>query len=750
MRFSSFIAIIFIFLCWPAFLHAQEERPIIQFIRIEGVQRVEAETVKAYMVIKEGMRDDPVLVDRSVKTLFSSQLFADVKIRREGNGLVVVAVENPIINRVSFEGNVSIRDDKLRQEAVLKPRQVYTRAKVQDDVERFLELYRRSGRFAARIDPKVVQLPQNRVDLIFEINDGPVTKINSINFIGNTDYDDGRLLSEILTSESRWWKFLSSSDNYDPDRIAYDRELLRRFYLSKGYADFHVISSIAELTRDGEEFFVTFNIHEGDIYNFAETTISNMVESLDEDILLAAVAHSEGERYNANRIDKTVDALTKIVGEQGFAFAEIRPRVRRDKDENLVRVDYVIEEGARVYVEQINIVGNTRTQDQVIRRELRLSEGDAFNRVLLSRSERNIRGLNFFGVVNVSESRGSEPDQTVIDIVVSERPTGQATFGISYSSADAASTDISISERNFLGRGYTLSAATRLSNESQLYNFSFGDPYFLGRDIYGSFKLFNTETDYSSRSYTTHQYGGTLTLSYNLSEDGRIQFSYELSEIKADYRDEAEEDAEYAESIFGYYYYIDKRDDKIDPKNGWSIGFGQDIAGPGFDRKYVQSDLTANYYKELAEDWILHLRSIGALIEGYDGQIVEDNERFYISGRTFRGFDRSGVGPRDIETDTALGANKYIVNTLEVFIPTGIPKEIQVNTALFVDFGWVGDNDEEPNENFETDFAFRATYGMTLQWRSAIGPMRFDFARIIEKEDYDKPRFFTFTVGGTF
>ena len=488
MRFQGFwLALICVFACTlsvdvraqGAEDSATSEAEIIQFIRVEGTQRVEEETVRAYMVVREGMADDVDMVDQSVKTLFASGLFSDVTIRRSEGGLVVSVVENPIVNRVSFEGNGAINDDTLTKEAELRPRQIYTRARVQDDVERFIEIYRQSGYFAARIEPKVVQMPQNRVDVIFEINEGPVTGIRSINFVGNKAFDDDRLREEIITSETRWWRFFASSDNYDPDRLNYDRQQLRRFYLSKGYADFRVVNSSAELTRDGEEFFVTFNIEEGELFTFAESGIRSTVETIDIETLQAAIDHAEGDRYDLRKIEDTEDALTKLLGEKGFAFADIRARTRRDRENNLIKVEYVIEEGPRVYVERININGNDRTHDEVLRREMRISEGDAFNRVLLERSRRNLRALGFFSSVEIEESPGSEPDKTIIDVYVVEQSTGELTFGVGYSSAESLTTEFSVAERNFLGRGQKLNLRVGVSDEVQRYSLGFTEPFFL-------------------------------------------------------------------------------------------------------------------------------------------------------------------------------------------------------------------------------------------------------------------------------
>lgn len=727
----------------------------IDSIRVEGTQRVEPETVRAYLIIREGSVDSAELVDQSVKTLFSSGLFADVTIRREGRGLIVTVIENPIVNRVSFEGNSAINDDTLVKEAELSARQIYTRAKVQDDVERFIELYRRAGRFAVRIDPKVIQLPQNRIDLVFEISEGPTTGIRAINFTGNEVFDDDRLRSEILTRETRWHRIFSSNDNYDPDRVAYDRELLRRFYLSKGYADFSVLSSNAELTRDGEAFFVNFKVNEGPLYSFGEARVATNLETIDIVELEEQIEHVAGDRYDSRRMDDTVDALTKLVGEQGYAFADVRPSVRRDTQSNTVQVEYIIEEGPRVYVERVNINGNTRTQDDVIRREMRLSEGDAFNKVLLSRSERSVRGLGFFGNVEVSESPGSSEDKTIIDVDVREQPTGELSFGVGYSTSENLTTQFSVAERNFLGRGQSLRFNVGLSDQVQRYNIGFTEPYFLGRDISAGFSLFDTQTEYQyQRGLETTQNGVSFSLSFPLSEDGRLSlFSSFIQDELINNTNSASINASYKDfkQSFGYYYSVDKRDDLIDPTDGWNISFGQDIAGPAGDVSFLRTTANANFFEEFGEGWIFHAKATLGIIHDYKGGAVNYNDRFFRGGRNFRGFERGGLGPRDLSSGYALGANRYFIGTTQVALPLGIPKEVGMRANAFIDFGVLGDTDVvSSSSQIVDDMAFRATYGLSIAWRSPFGPVRFDFARPIVKEDYDETRFFRFTIGTSF
>jgi outer membrane protein insertion porin family len=734
----------------------------IEFIRVEGTQRVEDETVLTYMLVREGIKDAADLVDQSVKTLFSSGLFADVTIRREDKGLVVTVVENPIVNRVSFEGNSAITNENLGKEGVLSARQIYTRAKVQDDVERQIELYRRSGRFAVRIEPKVIQLPQNRVDLVFEISEGPTTGISAINFLGNRVFSDDELRGIILTRESRWWRIFSSSDNYDPDRVAYDGELLRQHYLSKGYADFSVVATNAELTRDGESFFVSFVIEEGQKYSFGEARISTSLDTLDIVELEEQITHQAGEQYDQRALDKTVDALTKLVGESGFAFANIRPRPRNNREAATIDIEYVINEGPRVYVERVNVNGNSRTKDDVIRREMRLVEGDAFNKVLLSRSERSVRGLNFFSNVSVTESPGTEEDQTIIDVNVREMPTGELSFGVGYSSAEDFTTQLSVSERNFLGRGQKLRVNIGVSNQVQRYNIGFTEPYFLGRDVSAGFSVFNTQTDYDyQRGLELNETGVGFNLGFPLSEDGRLSLfaNFVNDELTNSGVQSTTQPYNLFKQEFGYFYSIDQRDDFVHPTDGWNLTFGQDIAGPGGDVSYLRTRASANFFEELAEGWILHLRGTLGIIHDYKGGSIRYTDRFFRGGRDFRGFERGGVGPRQLSasgTDTsggiALGANRYMIGTAQVSLPIGLSRESGVRANLFVDFGVLGETDATASvgQRIEDEMAFRATTGLSFAWRSPFGPVRFDFAEPLVKEDYDQTRFFRFTIGTSF
>ncbi len=755
---------------WVPVVHAAEPsfgsfqlaaNDVISSIVVEGNQRIEAETVRSYMVFKQGDVYDDEKVDQSLKTLFGTGLFADVTIRREGNRLIVAIAENPVINRVAFEGNSAVNDEALETEVQLKPRTIYTRAKVQGDVQRIVDVMRRSGRFSATVEPKVIQLPQNRVDLVFEIDEGPVTKIGGINFIGNQEFSDGRLREIIATAESAWWKFLSSSDNYDPDRLSFDRELLRRHYLSEGYADFQVVSAVADLSRDGEEFFITFTVEEGEQYTFGPSEVTTELDKLDVEKLNSVILTVEGDTYDAGLIDKTVDALTFEAGTKGYAFSEVRPRVRRDKETLIAAVTYRITEGPRAYVERININGNLRTLDRVVRREMRMAEGDAFNRVLLERSEKSIRALGFFAAVEVTEEPGSAPDQTIINVTVQEQSTGELSLGFGFSSADSALADISLTERNFMGKGQLLRLRLALSGTSQQIDLRFTEPYFLGRDLVAGVDLFGVENDFQDESgFDERVTGFGFRFGFPLSENGRILTRYalrreEITNLTTSAQSFIAPRDEIKSSV-GYTYYLDRRNDPIEPTGGWDLEIDQEFAGVGGSVRYVRNEIIARTYYEITDEFLASLRIKAGSIEGI-GQDVNISDRFFIGGSDFRGFERSGVGPRDLVSDNALGAQAYAVASAEVTFPNFLPEALDITTSLFSDVGVVGTADQEnrfsgtlQTVRVEDELSPRVTAGISVYWQSPFGPVRVDLSQAIQKEDYDKTESFRFSAGTRF
>ena len=738
---------------------ADAEGPVIRKIEVEGNQRIERDTVVSYMAIQEGDAYSASKVDSSLKQLFDTGLFADVNIRRDGDSLVVSVVENPIVNRVAYEGISAVKEEDLNNEVQLKPRTIYTRAKVQADVTRIIELYRRGGRFAATVEPKVIRLPQNRVDLVFEINEGQKTKIAAINFLGNKNFSDGDLREVISTSESAWWKFFSSSDSYDPDRLTYDRELLRRFYLSKGYADFRVVSAVADLSRDDASFHITFTVEEGEVYNFGKVDIKTNLEKLNKDELQELVVTKTGDTYNANLIDKTVDALTFAAGSKGYAFAEVRPRVRRDRKNHVVDITYNIAEGPRVYVERIDIVGNQRTLDRVIRRQMKLAEGDAFNKVLLDKSEKNIRGLQYFAKVDVKQQPGSAPDKTIINVAVQEQSTGSLSLSFGFSSLDNVVAGAGLSERNFLGRGLQVGTNVSLAKRQQLIEFHYTDPYFLDRDLVGGIDIFGSETNYQSEaSFDSRTQGGGFRFGFPLSDNSRLLTRYQLrfeSIFNVTSTSPVILDAAGSQtrSTVGYDYYLDERNDPVIPTGGWDFLLSQDFAGVGGSVRYLSSQILVHNYYQLAENYVLTLRADLGYIQGI-GQNIKLNDRFFKGGQDFRGFKSAGLGPRDLTTDDAIGANGYAFGTAEISFPNGLPEALGITTSLFSDFGVVGGADINSatagSDVYKTGYAPRVSAGLSLNWKSPFGPVRLDFGKPFVKEDYDKTEIFRFSAGTQF
>lgn len=510
----------------------------IRQIRVEGNQRIEGRTIQSYLLVQPGDRFDPDRIDLSLKTLFATGLFADASFETDGMDLIVRVVENPIINRVIFEGNSALDDDKLREEIQAAPRGIFTAARVQADVQRILDLYRQSGRFSATVEPQYKPLDQNRVDLVFSMTEGPVTGVRAINFIGNEAFSDRRLRSEVVTKQSRWWRFFSSNDNYDPGRLEYDRELLRTFYQNRGYYDFRVISAVADLTPDREDFYITYTIDEGEQYTFGDIEVETALDKLNAEALKLSVPFRTGDQFRGDSIEDTIDTLTYAAGIAGYAFVDVNPRLEANADSQTVNVTFALDEGPRVYIERINIVGNTNTLDRVIRRELRVAEGDAFNRILLDRSRNRVRALGYFKEVEITEAPGSQPDRTVVDIAVEEQATGELSFAAGFSSVDAFLIDLGVTQKNLRGRGQSVVARVSASGRQQLVDLRFREPRFLDRNLSAGLDIFSTRSDFLDVSdFESETVGAGFSFGFPVSENTGLSVRYRLQSDEIDVRD---------------------------------------------------------------------------------------------------------------------------------------------------------------------------------------------------------------------
>jgi outer membrane protein insertion porin family len=726
-------------------------------IRVLGTQRIDPSTVNAYMQIKPGETYDAAKVDESLKNLFNTGLFADVSLRREGDALIVQVVENPIINRIAFEGNRKIDDDALTEEVTLRPRVVYTRTKVQTDVQRLLDIYRRSGRFAATVDPKVIQLPENRVDLVFEINEGERTGIRAINFIGNREFSDGDLREVIQTVETTFYNIFSSNDTYDPDRLSFDRELLRRFYLSEGFADFRVVSAIAELTDDREDFIVTFTVDEGPLYSFGTLDVASQLRGVEGQDLSGLIASEPGETYNAEEVESTVQSITDSLGERGFAFVDVRPRVNRNRDDRKIDVTYEVRDGPRVFVERIDISGNVRTLDEVVRREFSIVEGDAFNTARLRRTRQRLQNLRFFSRVDVNNSPGSATDRTVVTVNVEEKSTGELMIGAGFSSEAGALADLSIRERNLLGRGQDLRISTTLATKQQQIDLSFTEPYLLDRELAAGFDLFVRTTDFDARSsFEQDELGFVLRAGYQLAPNLRHTARYTLKQDKiTDISATASpairaQQGKFTTSSLGNEFMYDRRDNRFNPTDGYFVSYGVNLAGFGGSERFLKNEVGSGFFTPLFGTGLVMgvLGEVGLLTE-LDGDDIRVSDRFFLGGKRLRGFEVGGVSPRDLQTDDALGGTKFYRGSAEVGFPLGLPEEFDIRGAIFSDFGssWGAD---DPFPNIADDSSIRASVGIGLAWASPAGPVRVDLARAVKKEEYDETEFFAFSFGTRF
>ncbi len=742
----------------------------VRDIRVVGNRRVEPETVRSYLQFSVGDAYDPGLVNASVRSLFSTGLFSDVSIDNSGGVVVVTVEENPIISQVAFEGNSEVDTDTLRSEVHLKPRSVFTRARVQADVQRILNVYRSQGRFAASVVPQVIHLERNRVNLVFEITEGVATKVKGINFIGNKAFSDSQLRDIISTTQSGWFDFLKGTAIYDPDRLNLDRELLRQYYLKNGYADARVVAANAELDADGSGFFLTFTVQEGELYTFGDVTIQSGFPDLDVDSLRGELLTNTGNTYDGSRIDKTVEKLTLAVAGQGYAFARVRPRALPDIYTRTIGLNYIIDEGPRVYIDRINIVGNTRTKDYVIRREFRLAEGDAYNPLLVDRAKKRLTRLGIFKKVDVNRRPGSSRDRVVLDVVVQEQSTGELSFGAGYSTSEGVIGDVSISERNLLGNGQFLRLKLSGSLERYQVDLSFTEPRFLDYNMSAGFDLFHKEVDQTDTSgFRSRKTGGALRLGFPLAENLWMQTRYSLArdeifdvdpnaslaiqEAAGELPGSTDDGISFTSAI-GTSIVYDQRNHPRNPTKGYYLSASTDFAGVGGDVNYVRFSGEGRAYYPITDGITFVSRVIGGHIEGWGGDDVRLIDLFFRGGETIRGFDRAGFGPRDLRTDDALGGRTFWAANAEVRFPMPLlPEELGISGAFFADAGSLfnaGASAERLVADLADDSTVRSSVGGSILWNSPVGPLRLDLAHILNSEEYDDEQTFRFGAQSRF
>jgi outer membrane protein insertion porin family len=754
---------------------APPQTGVVQRILVQGNVRIEQETILSYLPIQAGDMIGRAQMDLGVKTLFKTDLFSDVTIDLDASGdLIVRVVENPIINQVVFEGNDNLKDDKLRDEVVVRPRGIFTRGKVQGDVQRIVELYRRSGRIGVTVTPEIVELPQKRVDLIFEINEGPKSGVLRVNFLGNKQYSEDDLRGVIQTKESRFYRFLSSDDNYDPDRIDYDQEKLRKYYRNHGFYDFRVINAIAELAPDKNGFALTYTLDEGAKYTFGKLKVETDLKRLNGAVLAQLLPLRSGQLYEDEKIQQATDALTFAAGAAGFAFVDVVPRYTANPKTHTVDVTFEIKEGPRVYVDRIDIIGNTQTLDPVIRREMLVAEGDAYNRVLVDRSKNMIKALGFFKDVDIKQTPGSAPDRTALQVKVTEQPTGELSFSAGYSSVDRLVLDLGVSQRNFRGTGEDVRAEISVGSLRQQIQLSFTEPRWLGRNLTAGMDLYAYRYDFTIYSgYDTTSVGAAWRVGFPLSQYMSLSLTYTIHADDVIVDDSlcgatptvspilCDERGSTFTSLVGYTLRWDHRNDPINPTRGYTVSAYQGLAGLGGDVKYLKSTLTGAWYHGFSPNWILTVSENSGYVNGWGGDDVRINDRFYEGGDSFRGFQVAGLGPRDTNPayNQALGAKAYAIGTIEQTFPDFLPEQYGIHTALFSDFGWVGGLDPAdtiyagtsvPSPTVKDGFDFRASAGISIFWKSPVGPIKIDLSQIIKRDPYDITELFKFSTSTRF
>jgi outer membrane protein insertion porin family len=799
----------------------------VNSIVVEGNRRVEANTIRSYFKPGPDGRIGAFQIDEAYKSLLATGLFEDVRIQNAGGRIVVRVTENAVINRIAFEGNSRVKDDQLKLEIQSRERGTLSRAVVQSDVQRIVEVYRRSGRYDIRVNPVIIDLPNSRVDLVFEVNEGARTNIKSIEFVGNRVYSGFRLKEVVRTAESGLLSFLQSNNIYDPDRIEADRELLRRFYLKHGYIDVRIMAPAVEFDPAVRGFVIKFIIEEGEQFRVGTVDVRSNVRALDPGLVRSRLRVSPGEVFNTEAVEKTVEDMTIEAARQGFAFVAVRPRADRDSQSRTVNLAFTIEDGSRVYIEAINIRGNIRTRDHVIRREFDVAEGDPYNRALVARAERRLKNLSYFKEVKISTEPGSAPDRVVLNVNVEEQSTGEFSVAGGYSTSDGFMGEVSIGERNLLGLGLYAKAAIQYGQNAHGYQLSFVEPYLLGyRVAWGLDLSQKVQSSTQFTSYETRTIGGSTRFGFALREDLSLQLRYSLFSQKVTLPDVlrncnnidpdfvntfptpnltpvgqqncfADGEASLAvrreltqgsvlTSMVGYDLSYNTLDNNRNPTSGILAILRQDFAGVGGDVSYLRTTANVKSYYEVLPDVVGLLTLQGGIINGFGGSALKDEgtklrmlDHFQMGPQLVRGFAPSGIGPRDLTQfnfngtpGDALGGSMYWGASMEFQSPLYfLPKDSGVKVAVFADAGSVwnykGPLDFPATGEFiqgsicapnasladcplDNGMHVRASVGAGILWASPFGPIRFDFAVPLLKQDYDRKQFFRFGGGTTF
>ncbi|WBU59102.1 outer membrane protein assembly factor BamA [Paracoccus albus] len=740
-------------------------------VRIEGNERIEPETIISFANITHGVEVSAGEVNDALQRLQNSGLFESVEVQPQGNTLVIRVQEWPTINQISFEGNRRIDDEQLAEVTQSQARRVYSPSLAETDAANIAQAYSQQGRLAARVDPKIIPRSGNRVDLVFEVREGDVTEIERVGFTGNRAFSDRRLRNVLATKQAGILRTFIRADTYNPERLALDEQLLTDYYRGQGYADFQVQGVAPELTRERDAYFVTYAITEGPRYRFGTVDTVSEIAGVDASAFAAQNRVRQGAWYSPEIIDVTIRRMETIALQQGLDFVNIEPRVTRNPRNQTLDLVFALTRGPRVFVERIDIEGNTTTLDQVIRRQFQTVEGDPFNPREIRNSAERIRALGYFADAQVDTREGSSPQQVIVDVNVEEQPTGSLEFGASYGASSGVGLNASLSERNFLGRGQELGIGISTASGSRSGTFNFAEPAFLGRDLRFSFGAWYRETDNDNSKFDTRSVGFQTGIEFPVSASGRLDLHYKLSKDTIRDVEEIRTDPETGElvgsspilvdeqgglwtSALGYRYNYDSRRVGLNPRTATKLSFTQDFAGFGGDVKSVTTLLSAGVESTAWRPNVTMRAEFEAgSIHMLDDQSSRVIDRF--GGQRVRGFEANGIGPRDLEApnEDALGGNYFWVARAEAQFPIGLPEEYGLTGGIFADVGSIWGLDKTTGANGVTvddSMHPRAAVGVSLFWTTPIGPLRMNVAKAVEKQDYDEEQVFDLTLSTSF
>lgn len=730
---------------------------------VQGVQRVDPNTVLTFAAIPRNEAVTAGELNDAQQRLQNSTLFETVEVIPRGSVLVIIVQEYPTINRINIEGNRRLDDEDLLPVLTSQPRRVYSPSVAEADAAEIVEAYQLQGRLAATVTPVIIRRSDNRVDLVFEVTEGRVVETERIAFVGNRAYSDRRLRRALESTQAGIFRTFIRSDTFVADRVAFDQQLLTDFYRERGYIDFVVQSTTSELSRERNAYFVTFNIREGQSFSIGEITTVTDVPGVDADEYQSVIRLRSGTTYSPRLVDNTITRLENLATQQGLRFIRVEPRLIRNDDTLTLDIEFNVTRGERVFVERIDIEGNATTMDRVIRRQFRTAEGDPLDPREIRQGAERIRALGFFADAEVAARPGSSEEQVIVDVNVEEAPTGSLGFGASFSSDSGVGLNASFSERNFLGRGQSLSFGFDTSEASRSFNFGFSEPAFLGRDVSFGFSANYTTTEADDNTtFGTLNYGIRPSFGFPLSANSRLAvfYNYSLDSIQNVPLTSSPiliaEAGEFVTSSIGYNYVYDTRGTGLNPDAGIQFRFGQEFAGVGGDREYIVTTASATAETSILREEV----SLRATLEGGALNMLSGNsrvtERFRLNSRQLRGFDPNGVGPRDL-TDTstdddALGGNYFIAARFETAFPLGLPEEYGISGGLFYDIGtvWGLDNTAGLGGPVDDGMNLRQSIGFSIFWDTQIGPLRFNFSRVLDAEAYDQTRSFDFTVEARF